>query len=142
MELPRVVPHKRVYRIGDRRTGTIESLIELEQCIDRIRYGHFPRLFNVGHWIVRKYIIDPASSHPVPVATVSSHHVFTLNAFRTEGVNLIRRIIEAIANGSLTLTASESDADHSIGIEDLAYLNEAYDNDHTTGYYTVVGHIQ
>jgi hypothetical protein len=130
------------YRIGDRYTGELNTIQDLEDCIDWIEHGRLPRGIQHGYWIARKYIVHPERGWKVPVATVSSFHVFTARAFRAQGVELIRKIIDAITSGSLTLTASESDADYNISVEDLAYLTDAQNHGRTRAFYTLVGYVR
>lgn len=131
----------RVFRLGDRSTGKLYSLQDLEHAIDWVRHGQFPSYVRVGWWVIRRFIEHPRLQIVVPIATISSPHVFTARAFRREGVELLQRVIEAISAGSLSLSASESDIDHTIDVEDLGFLLDAYDHGRARGFYTMVGYV-
>lgn len=136
---------RRNFRVGDRYTGILKNVGELEDTIPLIRRGAFPHVLSIAWWTIRRYLPNPANPREfVPVATVSSSRVFHVDEFREQGLALVRRVIDALASGSLTLTASGSDQNYLLSLEDLGdihHYDEVYHNGRG-GYLTMVAHIQ
>jgi hypothetical protein len=131
----------RVFRIGLRSNGTLETVGDLVSALEWIHEGDFPPIRLSGRWILRRYIIDPSSEDEVPVATISTPAVFTIRAFRELGAGLLESAIQAVESGSLSLTNTGSDVDSYIDPLDLAYLHNALEKNETRGYFTLIGSI-
>lgn len=132
--------HRRAFRVGDSESGKLETIEDLEQAIEKIQQATFPRIRNNAYWFLRRIIVDPESGEPVCVGQVGTFRVFGLGAFRELGVNLLQEAIQTLETGALGYGIG-SDPDIELTDEDLGYLHDAFENETTRGWFSLVGII-
>ena len=130
-----------IVRVGQRSSEQLESVHDLEEALEVVEEFAFPSVRSGAYWILRRYIVDPASGEPVLTATIGTPTSFSQPLWRQLGVQLLTRAIEVLESGAIGLGHAGSDATTGVSVQDLAYLQAQYDQGEAEGYFSLVGVI-
>lgn len=129
-------------KFGLRSTGYLESIEDLEDVADWVENGplSLPDGNFVGYWVLRQFIKDDKGTDHL-VSTIGSKRVFSQSALRDVGLDVLSQAIHALETGSVLVSAVGSDPEVGISDFDLAVLQQAYEDNETTGHFTFTGVI-